>query len=499
MKKNYKKIATKNAVFNTSTKIISKIGSLIFTIIIARTLLPELFGIYSIILSIALNAITFTDLGIDATIVRYFSEAMGQNKIEKARSYFRYLAKIKIKITFIIITLILLFSKIIANQIFNKPALFYPIIFSTLYILTNSIYGIFLGILYATNDLKKIPIIEMLNQTLKIIFSIIIITILSTNLKVSGIFLAYALSLFGAGILVLKTIIKKNKKLIIGKISKIEKLRIKKYLSYMSIASISLIFFGAIDTIMLGLFVSAKFIGLYKAALSLVLAIAVFPAISSSLLPIFTQIDNRKLERGFKKISKYLFILAIPITTGLIILGKDILLAIYGIKFIEATKTLIVLSPLIITFALTELYSGILQAKEQSKILAKQTIIALIINIILNYVAIINLIKINQEMAIIGVGISTVISRIIYLNLIRKKTNKIAKLKIYKSPIMKSLFATMIMATFLITFNKLILINIWIGTIEIILASGIYFGIMLLIKGIKKEDIYLFKSLKNTQ
>jgi len=267
----------------------------------------------------------------------------------------------------------------------------------------------------------------------------------------------------------------------------------------MSIASISLIFFGAIDTIMLGLFVSAKFIGLYKAALSLVLAIAVFPAISSSLLPIFTQIDNRKLERGFKKISKYLFILAIPITTGLIILGKDILLAIYGIKFIEATKTLIVLSPLIITFALTELYSGILQAKEQSKILAKQTIIALIINIILNYVAIINLIKINQEMAIIGVGISTVISRIIYLNLIRKKTNKIAKLKIYKSPIMKSLFATMIMATFLITFNKLILINIWIGTIEIILASGIYFGIMLLIKGIKKEDIYLFKSLKNTQ
>ena len=81
---NLSKIAIKNSSYSLAGTLIYKFGGLIFTILIARLLLPELFGIYALVLSIVTILLTFTNLGINETSLRYISDALGKKDNKKA-------------------------------------------------------------------------------------------------------------------------------------------------------------------------------------------------------------------------------------------------------------------------------------------------------------------------------------------------------------------------------------------------------------------------------
>ena len=86
-KTNLSKVAAKGSVYTFASLLIQKFGGLLFTIIIARILLPELFGVYALVLSIVTIVMTFTDLGLGTTAIRYISDSLGNKK--RCRSYAR--------------------------------------------------------------------------------------------------------------------------------------------------------------------------------------------------------------------------------------------------------------------------------------------------------------------------------------------------------------------------------------------------------------------------
>jgi len=57
-------MAIKNSSFQISKTIIAKAGGLLFTILLARALMPELFGLYSLALSTIFLFMGFIDMGI---------------------------------------------------------------------------------------------------------------------------------------------------------------------------------------------------------------------------------------------------------------------------------------------------------------------------------------------------------------------------------------------------------------------------------------------------
>ena len=57
----------KNSIWNFFMSLIIKTGGLIFTILLARFLFPEKFGIYSLAMSIVMIFLTFADMGINAS------------------------------------------------------------------------------------------------------------------------------------------------------------------------------------------------------------------------------------------------------------------------------------------------------------------------------------------------------------------------------------------------------------------------------------------------
>jgi len=490
-KENIPQTILKNSLFNFLSTLIGKFGGLIFTLLLARLLLPELFGLYNLVLSIVLIAIIFTDFGINGTALRYISEAIGKNKTDQARSYFKYLFKLKGVITLIVILFLILIAKPLSFSFFNKPESYWPLIVATVYILAISSKDLFLNLFYALRDIKKISIVESILQLSKIVLAYLVILFIPQEQVISAIFLALAVSIFISLLVSMAILGRKNVGLYFGKSIPINKSKILNYLKFMSLTAVSLVLFGSIDTLMLGRYVDTTFIGYYRAALSLVLTIAALFSISNILLPVFTQLNKNQTNKTFKEVTRYLTMLTFPAIFGVIILSKDIINAVYGPVYLPAVMSLYALSSLIIISPKIVFYTSLFQAKEKINLIVKHIITALVINITLNYVLIKNFtIAHGPSQGIVGAGISTSISWGFLLLMLIKETRKNFDLKLEYTFGIKALISSLTMSFVIL----LLPINILI--INIVLGIIVYFTALLLIKGLTKTDLKVLKILK---
>jgi O-antigen/teichoic acid export membrane protein len=489
---NLSKLAIKGSAYNLISLLAQKFGGLIFTIIIARMLLPELYGVYVLAFSIVTVISTFTDLGINTTFLRYFSDAVGKRNKKLSRGYFKYTFKIKLFLVLFSVILLLIISKYLSYSIYKNPLLFYPLIFSCLYIIFESFRGFFWTVFIAKKDFKSATFFDVSLQTLKIVFSIFAILIFTDSLKISGIFIAFFVSVFFTLILMSFVLLRGDKSFLFGEKEKIDKSKINSYWKFMILANLSLVFFGSIDTLMLGKFVSPEYIAYYGAAMSLVLAIASVLSLSSLFLPIFTQIKGVRFSRGFHKILRYILILSIPATIGVVFIAKYLIKAIYGNGYLLGAIPIYFLAFLIVTTPLIGLYSIIFQSKEKPQIVSKSVLFSLFVNILLNILAIF-LFKENPLFMIAGVGLATTLSRMLLLGLLIFYTKKEFNFKVKGIGLKAPIFATVIMSIFLLIFNHFVNMNLFFGVIEIILGAGIYLVVLILIKGITSEDLKLIK------
>jgi lipopolysaccharide exporter len=491
---NLSKVAMKGSMYNLLSLVVLKFGGLIFTVIVARILLPELFGVYALVLSIVTVVLTFTDFGIDNTFLRYLSESSGKKDNKLSRSYIRYILKIKLVLIFCFVVVLLVISKYLSYSIYKNPLLFYPLIFSSLFVASDSLRNFFGTIFIARKDFRFPVFFDTSLQILKIVFSVFAILIFTDALKISGIFIAFFISSFFTLTLMVFILLKRDRSLFYGEVQEIDKSKIKSYWKFMVFASISLAFFGSIDTLMLGKFVSPEYIGYYRAAMSLVVAIASAFSLSWAFFPIFTQIKGVRFQRGFNKILRYILMFAIPATTGIMFIARDLIKAVYGDSYIFAAYSIYFLSLLILTTPLIGLYSIMFEAKEKPRVVSKSVFFSLLINIFLNILVIL-LFKGKPLFIIGGIGLATSLSRFILLGLLAFYAKKQFNFRIKGIGLKRLIFATAMMSVFLVLFNHFVNMNIFFGVIEIILGAGIYIIILIAKKGITKEDFELVRGL----
>jgi len=495
-RQNLSVLMMRNSSYALLTNLILKLGGLIFTLIIARILLPELFGIYALVLSVTTLAITFTDIGLNNTLLRYFSESFEKGDKAKSKAYLKYILKIKLSLIFVIVITLAFCSKSIAYLIYNKPLLFYPLLFSCLFVVIESLWSLCSTFFIASNFLKPWPILNLFLQIFKISFSVLAVLLLSDSLKVTGIFISFFIS--GAIILLLAVLIiyKKNKWIRDIKPKVTDLSRVNIYWRFMVLSSLSLALFTSIDTLMLGGAVSSEYIGYYRASSSIIWTLAAMLSLSSIFLPVFTQISGKRFERGLRKTLRTLLIISVPITGGLIFFARHIIFFIYGDNYLTGVLSMYSLSLLIITSPLIDLYSTILQSREKSKIVGKSILFSLIFNIILNLVVIF-LFKLNSDRLIIGIGLVTSLSRLLLLGILIFYSRKLFNLKPNSIGIFKIIFSTFLMIIFLILYDFIIDINLIFGLFGIFLGIGMYLFIMFYLKGINKEDFILLNNLIN--
>jgi len=416
----YTGLAVKNSTYQFLTTGISKGGSLIFTIIIARLLLPELFGLYSLALSTIIVFASFSDFGIGQALTRYISKFLAKGNEEKAKGYLVYLAKIKLILIIISSALLIILARFISNYYYHKP-ISLALVAGSLYILSYGFISIAEATFFASNKFKYPMYKEILTQVLRLILvPLAIILTISSSLAqdtlfwiISALAFSYFISLLFILVLMKKKISFVSKKS--QDLSKQEKRSLWMFVLPLSATVLSGVFFGYIDIVMLGRYVSAEYIGYYKAAFSLIGGLIPLLGFSVALFPLFSRLKGKRLERGFNRSAKIVLFLSVLALIGTLIFAGLAIRIVFGAEYSQANNLLRILSVLLLCIPISMLYESYFISQGKTKIIAILLVISTLINIIFNYILITWLVQYSFFMAVVGAAIATLISRYAYL------------------------------------------------------------------------------------
>jgi O-antigen/teichoic acid export membrane protein len=423
-------LAIKNSAYQFSTNLVLKIGSLIFIVVLARMLLPELFGLYNLALSTILLFFVISNFGIGPTLVKFVSRELGKGKEGKARAYVSYLWKVKLFAALASVLVLLAAAKFISDVYYQKP-LFLALVAGSLYILFYGISTFLEYVLQASNNFGKILGKETLFQVLRIVF-VPLAVLLAINYSLSDesllfyLFLALAGSYLLIALFVFFFQVRKiqfmnaNKE----KLSGSQKKKVNKFMIAVSAMVFSGLFFDYVDKIMLGHFVHAEFIGYYSAALGLVGSLIALEGFGTALLPVFSRARGNSLETGLRKSSKMMVLLSVLIIALFVIIAPFMINLFYGQAYSPSSDLLRLMSLLLIPMPLVSIYGAYFISKGKPLIIARLLLLSTLLNIILNYVLITSLIGYGDMAAVFGAGIATLISQFFYLGGLMIKKGK---------------------------------------------------------------------------
>ncbi|MEK6891392.1 MAG: oligosaccharide flippase family protein [Nanoarchaeota archaeon] len=493
--------ALSGSIWNTLAALIQRIGGLVFTIIIARLLFPEGFGLYNLVISVGLIFFMLSQVGIDRALIFYFSNSIKKKSDKKARDYFAYTFKLKIIILLILAFLLMITIYPMSIFIFHKPAMIIPLFMATIYMFFLSLDQFLASFFFCIKNVKYVALKELVFQSSKIILSVIFLVFIIKNPTPAQAFLILLLSSFLAILFSMYNINKKYPKIFSfsNKLDKNEKARVVKFASYLTLTSISIVLIGNIDTIALGIILdNTKYIGIYQAAFVLMSSISGLLGFGQVLLPIFVELKTKRLEEVFNKAFRYSMILSFPTAFGLSVLGGYFLVLIYGYEYVEGALPLYFLSLFIFLAAQVGLLIELFSSREKSKDYFPLLIFVIVLDVVLNFVLVKYLSYYSEVWAITGAAIATTFSWFIYCIgmtiLARKKLNVRLDSKLIIKPLLASII--MVVVVYLI---KVYLgdINLWKGVILVLSGILVYFISLILIKGLNKADYYIAKLIYN--
>ena len=254
--------------------------------------------------------------------------------------------------------------------------------------------------------------------------------------------------------------------------------------------------YANLDTTMCGILANEVSVGFYSNAVKINrVIVTVVISISTILLPRLSfYIENNNFKDFnivVNKVFKILLFIALPIMFGVYFLSKEIIIIMFGEKFIPAISTLQILSPLIFVLSIGNLFgTQVLIPLGKEKKLLISVIAGSMINFILNLL----LIPIyNQN----GAAFATVIAESVIMIIQVYFAKKLVKINITINE-MLNIIATnllMIICLIIISINiNNIIINI---ILSVIVGGGIYIASNLLFKNaILMEIIRRLKCIK---
>lgn len=400
-------IAIKNSIFQFFTNVVAKGGSLIFTIILARMLLPENFGLYTLALSTILIFGAFTDLGIGSALIRYLSRY--ERNPKKAGAYVFFIRNLKLKLTLFVSFVLILSSYFIANFYYKKP-IFLALLAGSFYIFLNSFLGFVIGLFQARNNFKYPFYKEIFYQIIRLILIPITVLLLldsSKEVLLGGIFLSLSVCFF-LSIFFLYPRIKNYDK---NELSKEEKKEVINFILPLSATALTGIFFGTIDIIMLGRFVESQFLAYYQAAFALLGSVGVLIPFAAAFFPIFAKLPKERLNIALKKSLLITFIFSLAAILGTLLLSSFVVKVVYGKEYILTSNILRILSVLLVIDSFNAIFSNFFVSQSKNKILAKTLVFSTFLNITLNFFLIKYFLQFSMYYATIGAALATILSR----------------------------------------------------------------------------------------
>lgn len=471
----------RNAVYNSSATLIGNVSGLIITIFLARALGPENFGIYSLSISIAFLVLAFTDLGINQTLVRYVSDALSKGNLPLVRGYIRELGKLKLILTGATSLTILLLSDFLAEYAFHNEAMATPLKIVSAFVLLHPISGFLVGIFNGLNDFRANLVKSI---TYEFFRATSIIVLVSIGYSIIGALLGFIIATLVSIMALMLLLLRQYRRYIFGLAEKIDMKRVIRFTGYLTIGSIAWTVFAYVDSVMIGMFMPAEYVGYYRASYSVISAVAGILSLPAVLFPVFVQLEGRDLKNAFNRVFKYSAMLAVPASFGLPAISREVILTVYGPDYLSALPVFWVLSFLILRSAVG-FWAVIFNAKEKPEYPVRAILIGMVMNVLLNYLMI-------PAFGIVGAALATLASNMAVWSILAYLSKREFGIFFSPSHIAKPVIASLVMLAFLIHFTPTKVVE---GIAIVMAGAAIYFAALYMVRGIGREDLVYFSRI----
>lgn len=412
-------LAIKNSTYQFSYNLISKLGSLIFVIALARLILPETFGLYSLTLSTIMFFYIFSDLGVNQAIVYFSSRTLHKNR-KKAKGIINYLLKIKISLSLISAILLVLLAGFISQNYYQKP-IFMPLIAGSIYLFFTAMQSFYMAIAQSNNDFRSPFIKEISLQLAKIILIPAAIIYFSRPEfqipEVLTIFTTLSLISIFCLVVIYKTSMKNINLngLVPIKLTSQEKKESLVFMMRVSLITSSILLLGTLDKIIIGPFVPPEYIGYYAAAFSLVSASAFLITFADVFFPIFLRMKGKELQKAFKKSTLVTFIFSLCLFVVIASLAPWIVRIVFGSNYLPSVNMLRALALMVILYPLIEIYTSYVISKGKLNKITKLTLLIVALSVIFPLLFVKLFLASGPLYAVFGLIIGILLSKLVHL------------------------------------------------------------------------------------
>ena len=464
----------KNMSWLLISQIIASICGFIWTVLIARYLGVNDYGVLGFAISFTGITSMIVDLGISAEIVRHIS-----TDYNSAPKYLGNAFPLKslFSIGIFILTLITLIIMKCNELTITVTLLF------TIEIIIKTFIGLINGTFQAFEEGKYQGIGNTILNTLLLIF--ILISIFA-DFGIIGISISYITANLIALIYAYYFL---NKKITKPKFE-----FDKEFCKNITLVSLPFALGGilysiyySIDVVMLTQLIGSYPTGIYNATYKLISILTLFYSVYGAVIfPVMSKFfknDQQLLIISFEKSVKYILLIIIPIAIATMFYSTDIIQLIYGNEYDAASSVLSILIWTVCLLFVNGACNTLLLASHKEVTTTKIYGIAAVFNIILNFIMI-------PKYSANGAAMTTVLSDLLILILFSyvmyKMGNKPNK-KLYLD-VGKIILGSAILGISLYFLN----LNMWVA-----LPVGIiiYFTAVYLLKVFDKEDIYIMKEI----
>ena len=436
----------------------------------------EVLGLYFLFLSFFAILSLFTDLGIGYAATQRICSGVDQNEF--------FSANITIRLFFyaIVCTIMIVFQQYFADL--NSSGL----LFVLLAILAVSTFASSISVaIGASNRLGLAASVSLLNNVARIIVQVIAVFL---GFHVYGL-----IGGFTVGI-ILELII--ELKFIDYHIKKFNWSHVKSLISFSSWAvliSAGTTLFDNIPLILIAYFLSVSDVGIYGVCstfsfFALFISTALVNTLYVKVSRWNAQNDMNAIAISLSRATTYSLIFALPILTGGILLGYNLLYYMYGASFATGATALIIIIAMRVIQSILNLYTNFLMATDHTK----QAVVGIVMGVIANIFICIILIP---QIGIVGAAIGALINVMISIIVARTYLAKIIPITIERTPIKHIFLATIIMTVSLLVLSILPLNRSALLTIMMVLIGAvIYFLVLLKLNQQFRADA--FRTLKIT-
>lgn len=316
--------------------IILAVGS----VLIARLLGPDGYGVYTLAFVVPLLLVYLVELGVDEALIRFPAQSMAQGKETTALTIVKCGLKFKVLIASAGSIIIFLLSDVFASYLLRRPELgFYVKIASAAVILQ----AIFNSSVYAFIGLNRMTKSATLKAAMSIVRASAAPTLIILGLGVTGVIAGYLLGYLVAvilGVILLFTAFTGS----LGTTDsdgERETPTIRTMVGYgfpIYLTTLLSVLVSQLQFAVLAYYSSNLEIGNFNAALNFTMLISVIVLpISLSMFPAFSKLNPineiAELRKLFAGSAKYASLFILPASIGIIVLSKELVYVVYGASY----------------------------------------------------------------------------------------------------------------------------------------------------------------------